>query len=150
MAVPAVHGSPARRLRGGDEGSAAQSLGAAAIRTGACGGAHGAVPQVVASGAANGAPKIVRFYLRAFAALPMPKAPASNAPPAEPASYEAALEELEQLVGRIESGQLPLDQMLAGYQRGAALLAFCRHRLDAVQDQIKVLDEGSLQPWTQE
>ncbi len=53
----------------------------------------------------------------------------------------------EQLVGRIESGQMPLDQMLAGYQRGAALLAFCRKRLDAVQDQIKVLDEGSLQAW---
>ena len=66
----------------------------------------------------------------------MPKAPATPAPLAEPASYEAALEELEQLVARIESGQLPLDQMLAGYQRGATLLAFCRHRLDAVQDQI--------------
>ena len=74
----------------------------------------------------------------------MPKAPATPAPPAEPASYEAALEELEQLVARIESGQLPLDQMLAGYQRGAALLAFCRQRLEAVQDQIKVLDDGQL------
>jgi len=68
----------------------------------------------------------------------------------DPASYEAALEELEQLVGRIESGQLPLDQMLSGYQRGAVLLAFCRDRLEAVQDQIKVLDEGTLQPWAQE
>lgn len=80
----------------------------------------------------------------------MPKATATPAPSAEPASYEAALEELEQLVGRIESGQLPLDQMLAGYQRGAALLAFCRKRLDAVQDQIKVLDEGGLHAWTPE
>ena len=80
----------------------------------------------------------------------MPKAPVTPAPPAEPASYEAALEELEQLVARIESGQLPLDQMLAGYQRGATLLAFCRHRLDAVQDQIKVLDDGQLQPWNHE
>ena len=80
----------------------------------------------------------------------MPKAPATLSPPAEPASYAAALEELEQLVARIESGQLPLDQMLAGYQRGATLLAFCRHRLDAVQDQIKVLDDGQLQPWNQE
>ena len=80
----------------------------------------------------------------------MPKAPATPLPPAEPASYEAALEELEQLVARIESGQLPLDQMLAGYQRGATLLAFCRQRLDAVRDQIKVLDEGQLQPWNQE
>jgi exodeoxyribonuclease VII small subunit len=80
----------------------------------------------------------------------MPKATASKASPAEPVSYEAALEELEQLVGRIESGQLPLEQMLASYQRGATLLAFCRQRLEAVQDQIKVLDEGMLQPWTQE
>ncbi|RCX10883.1 exodeoxyribonuclease VII small subunit [Extensimonas vulgaris] len=67
-----------------------------------------------------------------------------------PASYEAALAELEQLVARIESGQLPLEDMLAAYQRGAALLAFCRSRLEAVQEQIKVLDGGQLQPWTQE
>lgn len=85
----------------------------------------------------------------------MPKAsaspsPAASAAPPEPASYEAALEELEQLVARIESGQLPLDQMLAGYQRGAALLAFCRQRLDAVQDQIQLLDDGELKPWASE
>jgi exodeoxyribonuclease VII small subunit len=80
----------------------------------------------------------------------MPKSPATPAPPPEPVSYEAALQELEQLVGSIESGQMPLDQMLAGYQRGAALLAFCRGKLEAVQDQIKVLDEGQLQPWAQE
>ena len=36
-----------------------------------------------------------------------------------PASYEAALEELEQLVQVIESGQLPLEQLLSGYKRGA-------------------------------
>ena len=66
----------------------------------------------------------------------------------EPTSYEAALEELEQLVARIESGQMPLDQLLAGYQRGAVLLAFCRDRLEAVQNQVQVLDEGgSLQTW---
>ncbi|MBI3102454.1 MAG: exodeoxyribonuclease VII small subunit [Burkholderiales bacterium] len=75
----------------------------------------------------------------------MPKKPA-----AEPASYEQALEELEQLVGRIESGQMPLDQLLAGYQRGAALLAYCRGKLEAVQNQIQVLDNGVLQPWTQD
>ena len=80
----------------------------------------------------------------------MPKATAKTELPQEPASYEAALEELEQLVTRIESGQMPLDQMLAGYQRGAVLLAFFRKRLDALPDQIKVLDEGSLQAWGQE
>lgn len=65
-----------------------------------------------------------------------------------PATYEAALEELDELVGLIESGQLPLEQLLTGYQRGAALLAFCRGKLDAVEQQIKVLDDGALKPWT--
>lgn len=65
----------------------------------------------------------------------------------EPSSYEDALQELEQLVARIESGQMPLEQLLAGYQRGAALLAFCRERLEAVQNQIQVLEGGTLQPW---
>ena len=73
-----------------------------------------------------------------------------KAPPALPATYEAALAELEQLIGQIETGQLPLEQMLAGYERGAQLLAFCRSRLEAVDNQIKVLDEGTLKPWAQE
>jgi exodeoxyribonuclease VII small subunit len=67
-----------------------------------------------------------------------------------PASYEAALEELEQLVGLIESGQLPLEQLLTGYQRGAELLQFCRDKLQAVENQIKVLEQGALKPWMQE
>lgn len=79
----------------------------------------------------------------------MPKAAAPQAP-AEPTSYEAALQELEQLIAQIESGQLPLEQMLTGYQRAALLLTYCRGQLDAVQEQVKVLDEGTLAPWSQE
>jgi exodeoxyribonuclease VII small subunit len=62
-------------------------------------------------------------------------------------SYEAALEELEQLVAQLDAGQLPLDQLLSRYQRGAALLAFCRERLDAVENQIQVLEGGELKTW---
>lgn len=80
----------------------------------------------------------------------MPKAPANAAPDAVPASYEAALEELESLVARLESGQMPLEELLSGYQRGATLLKFCRDRLEAVENQVKILDEGQLKPWTQE
>jgi exodeoxyribonuclease VII small subunit len=66
-----------------------------------------------------------------------------------PASYEAALQELEGLVARLESGQLPLEQLLTGYQRGAQLLKFCRDRLEAVETQIKVLEGTELKPWNQ-
>ena len=65
-----------------------------------------------------------------------------------PATYEAALDELEHLVQTLESGQVPLDDLLAGYQRGAALLAFCKDKLAAVEDQIKLLDaNGNAKPW---
>ena len=80
-----------------------------------------------------------------------PPANASSAAPAPalPASYEAALQELEGLTSRLESGQLPLDQLLAGYQRGAQLLKFCRDKLEAVETQIKVLEGAELKPWAQ-
>ena len=84
----------------------------------------------------------------------MPKAPAKNDPAANassaspmPATYEAALSELEQLVSQLESGAMPLDQLLSGYQRGAQLLQLCRDKLQAVEDQIKVLDDGTLKAW---
>jgi exodeoxyribonuclease VII small subunit len=65
---------------------------------------------------------------------------------AAPASYEDALAELERLVGAMEAGQLPLDRLLEGYKRGAELLSFCRTRLEAVEQQVKVLEEGQLKP----
>lgn len=81
----------------------------------------------------------------------MPKASASSPAAAGlPTSYEQALAELEQLVARMESGDLPLEQLLAAYQRGAELLQFCRDKLQAVEAQIKVLDEGVLKTWTPE
>lgn len=64
-----------------------------------------------------------------------------------PATYEAAQRELEQLVAKLESGELALDQLLTGYKRGAVLLEFCREKLTAVEDQIKVLDGSVLKPW---
>ena len=67
--------------------------------------------------------------------------------PDMPQSYEAAMQELERLVGQLESGAMPLEQLLSGYQRGAALLQFCRDKLQAVEDQIQVLDNGTLKAW---
>ncbi|GAB4217854.1 MAG: hypothetical protein Fur007_21300 [Rhodoferax sp.] len=65
--------------------------------------------------------------------------------PASP-SFDAALTELEQLVERLESGTLPLEQLLEQYQRGATLLAQCRGQLEAVEQQVRLLDQGQLKP----
>jgi exodeoxyribonuclease VII small subunit len=82
-----------------------------------------------------------------FSRTEMPRrSPVMNEPSAP--TYEQALAELEGLVQRIETGQMPLDQMLDSYKRGAELLALCRSRLAAVEQQVKVLDEGQLKAWS--
>lgn len=81
----------------------------------------------------------------------MPKSPSSAAPVGAaplPERYEAAVAELERLVSDMESGQMPLDQLLQAYQRGAALLRHCRDQLQAVEQQVQVLENGELKPWT--
>jgi exodeoxyribonuclease VII small subunit len=65
-----------------------------------------------------------------------------------PASYEDAMAELERLVSSMEDAALPLDRMLDGYRRAADLLVFCRGRLAAVEEQVKVLEDGQLKSWT--
>jgi len=73
---------------------------------------------------------------------------AANSTPKEPASYEVALAELDRLVQQMEGGQLPLDQLLDSYRRGSDLLAWCRQRLQAVEEQVKQLDDGQLKAWS--
>jgi len=72
----------------------------------------------------------------------------SPSPTEAPESFEAAQAELDELVRAMETGQMPLDGLLSAYKRGAQLLEFCRSRLDAVEEQVKVLEEGQLKPWT--
>lgn len=68
----------------------------------------------------------------------------------QPASFEQALAELEALVSQMESGQLPLEQSLAAYKRGAELLQYCQKSLTDVEQQVRILNEASsLQPYIQ-
>ena len=55
--------------------------------------------------------------------------------------------ELEELVSAMEGGLMPLDRLLGSYQRGAELLDYCRSRLKALEDQVKVLEDGRLKDW---
>lgn len=62
-------------------------------------------------------------------------------------SYEQALAELERLVQAMETGQMPLNQLLESYQRASRLLAVCRERLQAVETQVKLLEDGQLKDY---
>jgi exodeoxyribonuclease VII small subunit len=62
----------------------------------------------------------------------------------DPATFESALNELEKIVASMEAGQMPLEQSLAAYKRGAELLKFCQAALQDAQQQVKVLEESVL------
>ena len=57
-----------------------------------------------------------------------------------PASFEAAMAELETLVADLESGRLPLADALAAYKRGARLLQFAQGQLQSAQDEVRILE----------
>ena len=61
-----------------------------------------------------------------------------------PQSFEAALAEIENIVAAMEAGQLPLEQSLTAYKRGAELLQYCQARLQEAQQQVKILEAGIL------
>lgn len=52
-------------------------------------------------------------------------------------SFEAALAELEQIVGKLESGQAPLQESIAIYERGEALKSHCETQLKAAETRIE-------------
>lgn len=66
----------------------------------------------------------------------------------KPQSFEQALAEIESIVAAMEAGQLPLEQALAAYKRGAELLQYCQAQLLDAQQQVKVLEAGTLQKLT--
>jgi exodeoxyribonuclease VII small subunit len=62
-------------------------------------------------------------------------------------SFEKALAELEQIVQKLESGQVDLEESIALYERGAALKAHCEAKLKTAQERIEkivVSDDGSI------
>ena len=66
----------------------------------------------------------------------------------KPQSFEQALAEVESIVAAMEAGQLPLEQALAAYKRGAELLQYCQAQLQEAQQQVKVLEASTLQNFT--
>ena len=61
---------------------------------------------------------------------------AANRPGGDELTYEQAREELVQVVQRLESGGVPLDESLALWERGEHLAAICQQRLDGAKAKV--------------
>lgn len=69
-----------------------------------------------------------------------------NDTPTDEMSFEAALAELEQVVTRLERGDVPLEDSITLYERGAKLKAHCEARLQAAQmrvEAIRLAEDGT-------
>lgn len=69
-------------------------------------------------------------------------------PAPQPKTFESALAELEKIVASMENGQLPLEESIAAYRRGAQLLQFCQATLNDAGQQIKILEAGLLKDFS--
>lgn len=67
-----------------------------------------------------------------------------SSPAQPPKSFESALAELEKIVDSMETGELPLEQSIAAYKRGAQLLQYCQAALKDASQQVKLLEAGVL------
>lgn len=62
----------------------------------------------------------------------------------QPDNFEAALIELEGIVVEMETGQMPLEISLSAHKRGAELLQYCQSKLRDAQQQVRLLEAGTL------
>jgi exodeoxyribonuclease VII small subunit len=58
----------------------------------------------------------------------------------KPESYEVAVERLEQIIDRLDSGQAGLRETLALCREGRELVTYCAAELDAVGEGLKELN----------
>jgi exodeoxyribonuclease VII small subunit len=59
----------------------------------------------------------------------------------QPPDFETALERLETITGKLESGELKLEEAVNLYKEGIDLLAYCHGQLSAAEKQITILKE---------
>ncbi|HAW96895.1 MAG TPA: exodeoxyribonuclease VII small subunit [Opitutae bacterium] len=64
-------------------------------------------------------------------------------------TFEDALSRLEEVVHRMESGDIPLESLVENYQSGVSLLKLCRAKIEAAEMKVKEVSGGEaveLQP----
>ncbi|MFQ6017078.1 MAG: exodeoxyribonuclease VII small subunit [Kiloniellaceae bacterium] len=67
----------------------------------------------------------------------------SRLPEIRTMSFEAALEELKEIVAKLESGEGKLEEAIQAYERGAALKRHCEAKLREAQEKIETISLGT-------
>jgi exodeoxyribonuclease VII small subunit len=57
-------------------------------------------------------------------------------------TFEGALEELEDIAGKLESGELGLDESIIEFEKGIKLANYCRLKLEEAERKIEILQRG--------
>jgi len=69
----------------------------------------------------------------------MAKPASAPTDPAPAADFEHSLDELEQLVARMEGGELSLDESLSSFERGIGLYRHCQQALESAELRVRLL-----------
>lgn len=80
--------------------------------------------------------------------MPREKSPPKSA--TLPATFEARLTRLQEIVTSLEAGNVPLDTGLTLYKEGMELSTSCRQQLEQARNEIRLLTAQGLEPFTQE
>ncbi len=76
------------------------------------------------------------------APVPPDTSTATNARIDDRLSYEEAFNQLEQVLARLEAGDLPLEESLTLFEQGAALAALCARKLDEAELRVRQWQPG--------
>ncbi len=58
-------------------------------------------------------------------------------------TFEEALEKLESIVNRLESGEITLDESIKAFEEGQKLVQFCLKKLEQAEHKVKILSKDS-------
>ena len=75
-----------------------------------------------------------------------PNKNAASSTPVESMSFEDALKELEDIVSRLEQGEVDLEDSIALYERGQALKAHCEKKLKTAEGRLEKIVLGASGP----
>ncbi len=64
-------------------------------------------------------------------------------PKKEPQTFEAALERVENIAAQMESGEMPLEDLVVVYEEGLKLVQFCTARLDEAEKRLQTITRNA-------